>query len=86
MNRPGADGEDMDSEEAKVSRLAIALQESHLEYRRHIDSAGNPIHTLARELEFQAGGGVKGVMTHPASLSYAGNVCLGCTCRLSRTT
>ena len=69
-------GQDMGSQEAKVLLLAIALQESGLEYRRQIDSAGNPIETLARGWwQFESGGGVKGVMTHPSSDDYAKAIC-----------
>jgi hypothetical protein len=68
---------DMASEPAQVELLAIAIQESGLEYRRQVDSQGNPLSTLARGFwQFEAGGGVAGVMSHPASLPYAQDACM----------
>jgi hypothetical protein len=67
---------EMGADEARVELLAIAPQESGLEYRRQLDSAGNPIDTLARGWwQFEAGGGVKGVMTHSASKGPAESFC-----------
>ena len=69
-------GHDMGSPAAQVELLAIAPQESGLEHRRQIDSAGNPIDTLARGwYQFEKGGGVAGVMNHPASADYAREIC-----------
>ena len=49
-----------------------------LSYRRQVDSNGEPIATLARGWwQFEAGGGVKGVMTHPASTATAKVLCEG---------
>jgi hypothetical protein len=58
--------------EARIMLLAIALQESGLAYRQQV---GGPARGL---LQFEQGGGVKGVLTHPASRNYAADVCLAC--------
>lgn len=60
----------MRSVEARIMLLAIALQESGLAHRQQI---GGPARGL---LQFEQGGGVKGVLTHPASQDYAADVCL----------
>jgi hypothetical protein len=59
----------MVSDEARVMLLAIALQESDLEYRRQI---GGPARGF---WQFEAGGGVQGVMSHVASCEIAEEVC-----------
>lgn len=52
----------MDSPQARVLMLAIGLQESRFEHRRQLGNGP------ARGFwQFEAGGGVKGVMTHLAS-------------------
>lgn len=59
----------MGSIEARIMLLAIALQESELKYRRQV---GGPARGL---MQFEQGGGVKGVLSHPASRTYAAQVC-----------
>ena len=51
----------MDSPEAKAMLVAISLQESRLEHRRQL---GGPARGY---FQFEQGGGVRGVLTHPAS-------------------
>jgi hypothetical protein len=51
----------MDSREARTEIIAIGLQESRFEYRRQI---GGPAHGF---WQFESGGGVHGVLTHPAT-------------------
>ena len=60
----------MSSREAEIMLLAIGLQESGLIHRHQI---GGPAHGL---LQFERGGGVRGVMNHPASNDYAARVCV----------
>lgn len=59
-----------DSREARVLLLAIMLQESGLKHRKQV---GGPARGLA---QFEQGGGVHGVLTHPESRLYARAVCL----------
>lgn len=59
-----------DSPEARVLLLAIAGQESNLAYRKQV---GGPAMGL---FQFEQGGGVRGVLNHPASRLYARAVCL----------
>lgn len=59
----------MASDKAEVMLLAIGLQESRMTHRRQI---GGPAKSL---LQFESGGGVKGVMNHPASRPYAMPLC-----------
>lgn len=59
----------MDSDRARVMLLAIGLQESRLIHRRQI---GGPARGL---WQFEKGGGVRGVLNHKASRSYALEVC-----------
>ena len=58
-----------DSREARVLLLAIAGQESNLAYRKQV---GGPAMGL---FQFEQGGGVRGVLTHPASRTYVRMVC-----------
>ncbi|MCW0370276.1 hypothetical protein [Xanthomonas sacchari] len=62
-------GDGMDSPPARVQMLAMALQESGLEARHQV---GGPAHGL---WQFEAGGGVKGVLTHSASQRRARALC-----------
>lgn len=55
---------------AKVEMLSITQQESGLKYR--IQQPNGPAKGL---FQFEMGGGVKGVMTHPASMILANNAC-----------
>jgi len=55
---------------AEVLLLAIGLQESGLIHRHQL---GGPAHGL---LQFERGGGVRGVMNHPASKDHAARVCV----------
>lgn len=65
----------MDSAEARVMMRAIALQESRMVHRAQIVDGGGK--GPARGLwQFERGGGVKGVLTHPASKRLAQSVCL----------
>lgn len=58
------------SREASVMLLAIGLQESRFEFRRQRKGP-------ARGLwQFERGGGVQGVMTHPSTRRYAAAVCV----------
>ena len=59
----------MTSDKATVMLLAIGLQESRLAHRKQI---GGPAKSF---LQFESGGGVKGVMTHSASSSAAQSLC-----------
>jgi hypothetical protein len=59
----------MTSDKATVMLLAIGLQESRLTHRAQI---GGPAKSL---LQFESGGGVKGVMTHSASSIPAQALC-----------
>lgn len=59
----------MSGDRAELMLLAIGLQESGLIHRRQI---GGPARGL---LQFERGGGVLGVLTHPASRDHARAVC-----------
>ncbi len=51
----------MDSPQGRAMLIAIGLQESRFEHRRQI---GGPAHGF---WQFEAGGGVKGVLNHPVT-------------------
>ena len=59
----------MTSDKATAMLLAIGLQESRLTYRKQI---GGPARSF---LQFESGGGVKGVVTHSASSTPAQALC-----------
>lgn len=60
----------MASTEATVQLLATGLQESRFEYRRQMGNGP------ARSFwQFERGGGVKGVMSHPASAAHMQAIC-----------
>ena len=59
----------MRSDQARVMLVAIALQESGLAHR---EQTGGPAHGL---WQFEKGGGVRGVLKHRASTSYARTLC-----------
>lgn len=59
----------MNSERSIVMLLAIGLQESRFEHTHQI---GGPAHSW---WQFEKGGGVRGVMRHPASLAHAKALC-----------
>lgn len=60
----------MDTPAARVQMLAIGLQESRFQYRRQLGNGP------ARGLwQFERGGGVRGVLTHPASRDHAYRIC-----------
>ncbi|MGL4756188.1 MAG: hypothetical protein ACRCXB_27875 [Aeromonadaceae bacterium] len=61
--------EKMRSDKARVMLLAISLQESRLTHRKQI---GGPAKSF---LQFESGGGVKGVMSHKASAEHAKFLC-----------
>lgn len=62
--------EKMDSPEAHVAMGAIAKQESEL--RTRVQDGNGPAHGL---WQFEEGGGVVGVLTHPSSSAYAKTFC-----------
>ncbi|QDJ96115.1 lysozyme [Aeromonas phage 4_D05] len=59
----------MTSDKATVMLLAIGLQESRLTHRKQI---GGPAKSF---LQFESGGGVKGIMSHSASSAPAQALC-----------
>ena len=60
----------MDSDRATVMLLAIGLQESRFEHRRQIKGPARGF------WQFERGGGVRGVLTHPATAALAREVCV----------
>lgn len=64
----------MDSIHARVQLLATGLQESRLTHRYQIIDGGGkgPARGI---LQFERGGGVKGVMTHEATKKHVERVC-----------
>lgn len=58
----------MDTAPARILLVAIALQESKLLHRAQI---GGPARGF---WQFEAGGGVRGVLTHPSTRAHAGNL------------
>lgn len=68
----------MGSIEARIMLIAIALQESGLAHRWQVVDLARPwIKGPARGLlQFEQGGGVKGVLTHKSSREYAVDVCM----------
>lgn len=64
----------MDSPEARVMLLAICGQEADCRHRVQVVSGGarGPAHGL---LQFEKGGGVRGVMEHKASRPHAVQLC-----------
>lgn len=62
-------GDGMDSPPARVQMLGMSMQESGLKYRHQV---GGPAHGL---WQFEAGGGVKGVLTNGASQRRARALC-----------
>lgn len=58
----------MDTPEARAMVLAIFMQESRLEHRVQI---GGPAHGFG---QFEFGGGIRGVLNHPASQSHIQSV------------
>ena len=69
----------MTSDKATVMLLAIGLQESRLTHRKQI---GGPAKSF---LQFESGGGVKGVMTHSASVASAKILCQALAVPFDRT-
>ena len=59
----------MDTPQARCMLLAIGLQESRFVHRRQI---GGPARGF---WQFEQGGGVRGVLAHPASAALARQVC-----------
>lgn len=59
-----------DSDEARVMILAIGLQESRFEHRRQMGNG-----PATGFWQFERGGGVKGVLKHPASKTKAALLC-----------
>jgi hypothetical protein len=60
--------EKMNSLEAKAMMIAIALQESGLVYRKQF---GGPARSF---FQFESGGGIHGVLSHPATAGIIGRV------------
>lgn len=60
----------MNTRKARVLMYAIALQESRFKHRRQI---GGPARGF---WQFERGGGVRGVLSHPSSSKHAGKVCV----------
>lgn len=69
----------MTSDKATVMLLAIGLQESRLTRRAQI---GGPAKSF---LQFESGGGVKGVMTHSASIAPAQSLCQAMAVQFDRS-
>lgn len=70
--------DEMDSPEAEAMLLAIGLQESRFRYRhqRVRTRIGTWVHGPANGFhQFERGGGVKGVLTHPATRDHADRIC-----------
>lgn len=66
----------MDSVSARVMLYAIGLQESRFTYRFQIVAGKPDAKGPARGyFQFEAGGGVKGVMTHPSTQQHAERIC-----------
>lgn len=65
----------LDGKKVRALIMAICLQESGLVHRAQVVAGGGkgPARGLA---QFELGGGVRGVMTHPASRELAAQVCL----------
>ena len=62
----------MDTPQARVQLIAIALQESRLIHRAQLVKGKPGAKGPARGLwQFELGGGVAGVLTHPASMHHA---------------
>ena len=59
----------MDTPQARVMLLSIGMQESRFEHRTQL---GGPARGY---WQFEKGGGVKGIMTHPQTLTQARYVC-----------
>lgn len=58
----------MDTQDARTILLAIAYQESNMQHRRQIKGPARSY------FQFEQGGGVRGVLQHPASSSYIRDV------------
>ena len=65
---------ELDSRPARVQIITIGLQESLLRFRRQI-VGGRPVGPAAGLLQFEEGGGVRGVLNHRATQLMAQNVC-----------
>lgn len=65
---------EMTSRLARVQLIAIGLQESRLAERRQIVS-GRPVGPAAGLLQFEEGGGVKGVLNHRTTQLHAQALC-----------
>lgn len=60
----------MDSKLARIMLLSIGMQESRFQYRRQVNGPARGF------FQFEKGGGVHGVMTHPASRDLFKAICL----------
>lgn len=66
----------MNSREASVEVLAIGLQEGRLKHRRQLPRRpGGPWGPANGLWQFERGGGVTGVLTHPATRIHALRLC-----------
>ena len=63
--------ERMSSKKALVMLIAIGLQESRLIHRRQIRGPAKGL------LQFERGGGVRGVLSHSATSELARSICIG---------
>jgi hypothetical protein len=63
---------------ADVMLLAIAQQESGLKHRAQVISTGAKAGPARGWWQFERGGGVVGVLTHPQTKDLAGRVCEAC--------
>jgi hypothetical protein len=59
----------MDTKEARAMLIAIGMQESRFIYRSQI---GGPAHGF---WQFERGGGVRGVLSHPMTMQTAKEIC-----------
>lgn len=66
----------MDSAKARVQMFAIGYQESEFEHRFQVLNDPTKKGPARGFWQFEEGGGVVGVMTHPASKDIARNLCM----------
>lgn len=64
-----------DTPAARRFMLAIAFQESRLAHRRQVGNSGLEDGPAVSFWQFEKGGGVRGVLTHPSAKSYMLKIC-----------
>jgi hypothetical protein len=64
-----------DTVQARVMSLAIALQESRISRRRQVGASGLEDGPAVSFWQFEKGGGVRGVLTHPVAAPIMRKVC-----------